>query len=182
MRITIWFMCVLLAVLVVPCFVSWAEEHETTTIILVRHAEEDRSKDEIPLTQAGAQRARDLAWTLGNVRIDAIYATPTDRTRSTARPIADAQGLAIMPYSYANYEELKPFLDSLLKTHRGKTVLISGHSDDVPAMLAMLRGEWDGGKNVMLIPKSVYDHLYVAFVPPRGKAVILKLRYGKATP
>ena len=79
-------------------------------------------------------------------------------------------------------EELQPFLDSILKKHRGKTVLISGHSDDVPAMLAMLRKEWDGGKGVALIPKPVYDNLYIIFVPATGNVSVLNLKYGQRTP
>jgi phosphohistidine phosphatase SixA len=165
--------------LLAPC---QAQNSETTTLILVRHAEEDRTKEEIPLTQAGAQRAKDLAWVLENVKIDAVYSTPTDRTRSTARPMAEARGLSTNPYSYANYEELQPFLDSILKKRRGKTVLISGHSDDVPAMLAMLKKEWDGGKNVMLIPKPVYDNLFIVFVPATGNVSVLNLKYGQRTP
>jgi broad specificity phosphatase PhoE len=165
--------------LIAPC---QEQNNETTTLIIVRHAEEDRSKEEIPLTQGGSQRAKELARILENVKIDAVYSTPTDRTRGTARPMAEARGLSTNPYSYANYDELQPFLDSILKKHRGKTVLISGHSDDVPAMLTMLRKEWDGGKDVMLIPKPVYDNLYIVFVPAAGSVTVLNLKYGKPTP
>ena len=162
-----------------PCM---AQENETTTIIMVRHAEEDRSKEQIPLTEAGSKRAKELAWVLKNVKIDAVFSTDTIRTESTARPMAETKGLTTKTYTYKKYEELQPFLDSILKNYRGKTVLISGHSDDVPAMLAMLRKDFGTGENVMVIDKPVYDNLFIAFVPQKGQVVILNLKYGQSTP
>jgi len=182
MKINKMFVLSVLVMLFFPAFFCLAQNNETTTLILVRHAEEDRSREQIPLTDAGSKRAKELAWVMQNVKIDAVFSTDTIRTLSTARPMVEARGLTTNKYSYANYDELQPFLDSILKKHRGKTVLISGHSDDVPAMLAMLRKEWDGGKNVMLIDKPVYDNLFIAFVPQKGPAVILNLKYGQSTP
>lgn len=164
---------------VFPCL---AQENEVTTLILVRHAEEDRSKEEIPLSDAGSRRAKDLSWVLQNVKIDAVFSTDTVRTKGTARPMADTKGLTPRMYSYKTYEELQPFLDSILKNYRGKTVLISGHSDDVPAMLAMLRKDYGTGENVRIIDKPVYDNLFIVIVPPQGKTVVLNLKYGQPTP
>lgn len=169
-------------VLMNPIFPSFAQENETTTIIMVRHAEEDRSQEHIPLTKAGAKRAQDLAWVLENVKIDAAFSTPTERTRSTAKPMVQAKGLSAETYSYHSYDELQVFLDSILKNYRGKTVMISGHSDDVPAMLAMLRKDYGTGENVRVIDKPIYDNLFIVFVPPQGKAIILNLKYGQPTP
>lgn len=163
-----------------PCL---AQNNETTTLILVRHAEEDRSREQIPLTDAGAKRAKDLAWALQNAKIDAVYSTDTVRTMNTAKPMAETKGLGTNLYTYKKYDDLQPFVDSILKKYRGKTVLISGHSDDVPAMLAMLRKEWkEGGEGVMVIPKPVYDNLYVVFVPAIGNVTVLNLKYGQPTP
>jgi hypothetical protein len=50
-------------------------------------------------------------------------------------------------------------------------------------MLAMLRKEWkEGGEGVMVIPKLVYDNLYVVFVPATGNVTVLNLKYGQPTP
>ena len=172
----------LLVALLFPAFLSMAQSNETTTIILVRHAEEDRTKDEIPLTTVGSKRAKELAWVLQNVKIDAVFSTDTARTISTAKPMAETKGLSPQMYTYKKYDELQPFLDSILKNYRGKTVLISGHSDDVPAMLAMLRKDFGTGENVRIIDKPVYDNLFIVFVPTNGKAVVLNLKYGQPTP
>jgi broad specificity phosphatase PhoE len=165
-----------------PAFYSFAQENESTTLILLRHAEEDRSKEQIPLTDTGSKRAKDLAWVLQNVKIDAVFSTDTARTISTAKPMAETKGLSPQMYTYKKYEELQPFVDSILKNYRGKTVLISGHSDDVPAMLAMLRKDYGTGENVRIIDKPVYDNLFIVFVPPQGKVVVLNLKYGQPTP
>ena len=106
------------------------------------------------------------------------------RTEQKARPALWQKQRVLTPksYTYKTYEDLQPFLDSILKNYRGKTVLISGHSDDVPAMLAMLRKDFGKGENVRIIDKPVYDNLFIVFVPPKGQVVVLNLKYGQSTP
>jgi 2,3-bisphosphoglycerate-dependent phosphoglycerate mutase len=90
-----------------PAFLCLAQENETTTIILVRHAEEVRSKGQIiPLTDAGSARAKELARVLQNVKIDAVFSTDAERTISTARPMAETKGLASTVYTYKEYSDL----------------------------------------------------------------------------
>jgi len=95
--------------------------------------------------------------------------------------MAEAKGLDTNVYSYKEYSELQPFVDSILKKYRGKTVLISGHSDDVPAMISMLRKDFGTGENVRVIDKPIYDNLFIVFVPTNGKTVVLNLKYGQPT-
>jgi 2,3-bisphosphoglycerate-dependent phosphoglycerate mutase len=178
MKINRMFALMVLAILLLPSFLCLAQENDTTTIILVRHAEEDRSKTQIPLTDAGSARAKELAWALQNVKIDAVFSTDTERTMSTARPMAETKGLTPNAYTYKEYSDLQPFIDSVVKKYRGKTVFISGHSDDVPAMVSMLRKDFGTGENVRVIDKPVYDNLFIVFVPSNGKAVVLNLKYG----
>lgn len=178
MKITKMFVLSVLVTLFFPAFFCLAQDNETTTIILVRHAEEDRSKIQIPLTEAGFARAKELAWVLQNVKIDAVFSTDAERTISTARPMAETKSLTSNVYTYKEYSDLQPFVDSVVKKYRGKTVLISGHSDDVPAMLAMLRKDFGTGENVRVIDKPIYDNLFIVFVPTNGKTVVLNLKYG----
>lgn len=158
---------------------GWAQEKEPTTIILVRHAEENRSLDSIPLTTQGSARAKELARVLKEVKIEAVYSTDTLRTRSTAGPVAESKGLRLNFYEYKKYTDLQPFVDELLKKYQGKTVLIVGHSDDVPAMESMLRKEGGSIDDVFAIPKLVYDDLFIVFVPANGKRTVLNLKYGE---
>jgi broad specificity phosphatase PhoE len=182
MKINKMLVITLMVTFLFPAFLCLAQENETTTIILVRHAEEDRSKGQIiPLTDAGSARAKELARVLQNVKIDAIFSSDTERTKSTARPIAETRGLTPNVYAYKEYSDLQPFVDSIVKKYRGKTVLISGHSDDVPAMVSMLRKDFGTGENVRVIDKPVYDNLFIVFVPTNGKTVVLNLKYGQPT-
>jgi 2,3-bisphosphoglycerate-dependent phosphoglycerate mutase len=176
-------MFLLIALTILTFFVtqSRAESSEATTIILVRHAEEDRLLNDKPLTGKGLTRAIELARVLADVKIDAIFSTDTVRTKSTVRPLADAKGLPVNIYDYENYVDLQPLMDSLLNNYRGKTILISGHSDNVPAMISMLRKEFGEGENLRFMPKTVYDDLFIVFVPLNGKASVLELKYGQPT-
>ena len=63
---------------------------QTTTVILVRHAEQDYASDDRDpiLSAAGEARAEELVRVLREVKIDAIYSTPLHRTRETAKPVA----------------------------------------------------------------------------------------------
>lgn len=183
MKRNIGFVFTTLMLLVLSIAPSWAQENGPTTIILVRHAEENRLLGEtpIPLTDQGSIRAKELARVLRDVKLDAIFSTDTLRTKNTARPVADAKGLSINIYDYKIYADLQPFVDSLLKKYQGRTVLISGHSDDVPAMVSMLRKDFGDGENVMVIHKSVYDNLFIVLVPVNGKTTVLQLRYGQSS-
>ena len=70
-----------------------------TTIFLVRHAVTSHTGHRlsgrlkgIHLTDEGKGQAEAVADRLKNVRFDAIYSSPIDRTMETARAIASAQG------------------------------------------------------------------------------------------
>jgi 2,3-bisphosphoglycerate-dependent phosphoglycerate mutase len=181
-RTNLRFIVMILVVLVFVAFPGWAGESETTTLILVRHAEENRLLGEIPLSDQGASRARELVRVLSNVKLDAIFSTNTVRSKSTAGPIAEAKKLSVSLYDYKEKLELVPFVDSLLWNYKGKTVLVVGHSDDVPTSVSILRKEYSAGKEVKPINKFVYDNLFIVFVPASGEATVLELKYGQPTP
>ena len=63
--------------------------------MLVRHAEKAATDTDPELTTLGAERAQDLAHVLGEVPIDAVYATPFRRTIGTAQPLAGLLGLEV---------------------------------------------------------------------------------------
>lgn len=51
----------------------------------------------IHLSQLGTSQAQSLAQNLATVKFAAIYASPLDRTMETAKPIAESQGLEVIP-------------------------------------------------------------------------------------
>lgn len=73
-----------------------------TRLVLIRHAEADESmrgrsygRLDIPLSSAGRAQALAIAETLGDVRLDAIFASPLQRAIDTAAPLAEARGLEV---------------------------------------------------------------------------------------
>jgi 2,3-bisphosphoglycerate-dependent phosphoglycerate mutase len=175
--------CVLGFILLsVAAFPLWAQEGAPTTLIMVRHAEEDRSKGEIPLNDAGRRRAVELARVLSQVKIDAVFSTATLRARTTAGPTAEEKGLKIQIYDYKDYSELPAIVDGILEKYKGKTVLVAGHTDDVPLMVNIMRKEFTPGKAVPIMGKGMYDNLFVVVVPEKGDPKFLELKYGEPSP
>ena len=107
------------------------ESQATTTIIFVRHAEKAQTPPEDPgLSPAGERRRAELTRQLVDADvvagIDAIYSTPYKRTVQTAQPLAEALNLPINRYDPDDNEAV---LDRILKEHKGKIILVVGHSD-----------------------------------------------------
>ncbi|MBS1816897.1 MAG: histidine phosphatase family protein [Acidobacteria bacterium] len=73
-----------------------------TTFLLIRHGLTDAvgnlmtsHEPGVHLNATGRDQAASLPRRLGNVPLHAIYASPLERTRETAQPVADARGLSV---------------------------------------------------------------------------------------
>jgi len=158
-----------------PTWVNAADDATPTTLILVRHAEKAADGTvNPPLTPEGEARAVELAYLLGHVELDAVYATPFKRTRDTVLPAAKAKGLEVKPYR----ADQADFLEAVLRDHRGGTVLIGGHSNTVPILVNELLGREEYAQ----LDDAVYDNLFIVSVPAAGPARVLRLRFGAHTP
>lgn len=144
-------------------------QEEVATFILVRHAEKEYGAKP-GLTETGHERADRLSFILKNTDLDAVYSTPTKRTRLTAAPTAEAHGLPVIPYDATL---LKEFSQDLKRLYKGKTVLIVGHSNTTPAMANFLANTDENPR----FSELDYTNLYVVTIPRIGKARVLKLRY-----
>lgn len=77
------------------------ETPATTTLLLIRHGLNDAvgvrlaGQEPIPLNAEGVAQAHRLVERLAGVRIDVIYASPLERARQTAQPLAAARGLDV---------------------------------------------------------------------------------------
>jgi broad specificity phosphatase PhoE len=154
------------------------ESQATTTMIFVRHAEKALIPVDDPgLSEVGQARAGELARQLVDADviagIDAIYSTDTRRTRETVQPIADALGLEIN--TYENQEDNEPIVDEMVRRHKGKIILVVGHSNTLPVMIADL----GASKNVPPIAEFEYDNIYLISIPWFGKTKTIRLRYGE---
>lgn len=155
------------------------ESQATTTMIFVRHAEKALIPVDDPgLSAEGQARAAELARQLVDADvvagIDAIYSTDTRRTVETAQPIADALGLEIARYE--NQEDDEPVVDQMVRDNKGKIILVVGHSNTVPTMIAAL----GASKNVPPIAEFEYDNIYIISIPWFGKTKTIRLRYGES--
>jgi broad specificity phosphatase PhoE len=107
------------------------------SFFVVRHAERaDDGNEDPPLTSEGEQRAERLAQMLADKRGVAVYATRYQRTQATARPTAEAWGVPITPYD--GQTAAASLADSIKNTNPQGTILIVGHSDTVPDLVARL--------------------------------------------
>jgi broad specificity phosphatase PhoE len=153
------------------------ELQATTTIIFVRHAEQVRDQSEDPsLSEAGSRRVAELTRQLVDADvvtgIDAIYATPLRRSEETVRPLADALDLPISNYEPSDTEQV---LQTILKSYKGKIILVVGHSNTVPELIANL----GASKNVPDIAHGEFDNIYIVSIPWFGKTKTIRLRYGE---
>jgi broad specificity phosphatase PhoE len=158
-----------------PTWVNAADDATPTTLILIRHAEKAADGTvNPPLNPEGEARAAELAYLLGHVPLDAVYATPFKRTRDTVLPAAKAKGLEVESYR-ADQDD---FLEAVLRDHRGGTVLICGHSNTVPILVNELLGRGEYAQ----LDDAVYDNLFIVSVPASGAARVLRLRFGVHKP
>ncbi len=143
-----------------------------TTVILVRHAEKviDPNSNDQDLSAAGQARAQELVRVLGDTGITAIYATQYKRTQQTAKPLADKLGL---PINQVNSKNTNDLLTQIRAQHRGQTVLVVGHNNTVPEIIAAV-----GGPQSPPIPENEFDNLYIVTVYRTGKAKVVKMKYG----
>jgi len=152
------------------------ELQATTTVIFVRHAEKELVPADDPgLSEAGKRRAAELARQLVVADViagvDAIYSTSYRRTEETVQPVATALGLPITSYDASNTLTI---MDEIVKEHKGKIVLVVGHSNTVPALI----GNMGASKKVPEINDNEYDNIYVVSIPWFGKTKTIRLRYG----
>ncbi len=151
--------CILgLALAIVGCRHAAVDTSETPLrVVVVRHAEKLPARSDTDtdpaLTAAGLARADRLARSLRDADVVAVYATGYRRTQQTAAPTAKAHGLAVQPYDARVPAD--DFARQLRAHHPGGTVLVVGHSNTVPGIVAALCG--------CLVPpmsEAEYDHRY----------------------
>ncbi|MCA0394032.1 MAG: histidine phosphatase family protein [Proteobacteria bacterium] len=146
------------------------------TFIVVRHAEKASDSARDPdLSAAGLARAQQLAQRLAGERVVAIYTTDYRRTRQTVQPTAQAQGVGATVYDAQQAADA--FAASLRAAHPRGTVLVAGHSNTVPGIVAALCA-----CAVDDMPDREYDRLSLVRVAADGRARLDVQRYGAPSP
>jgi len=148
---------------------------DTTTFIIVRHAEKvDNSRDP-DLSATGHARGQALASRLAREPLAAIYATEFKRTGQTVAATATAHAITTTPYPAA--QPASDFAAALKTAHSKGTVLIAGHSNTVPEIVAALCA-----CPVAPMPDHEYDRLSIVRIDAGGAAQLTVERYGAASP
>jgi broad specificity phosphatase PhoE len=149
-------------------------QHQITTIILMRHAEKASDGTTNPgLTSKGIARSKDLVKILEKANVDAIYSTNYKRTLDTVAPVAEFKNLKVGLYEAFEEESINKILDSNL----GKTVLIVGHSNNIPRIANLLTGT----KDFSDWGDEEYDNLVIISFLEKGKdAKVTWLSFGNS--
>lgn len=106
-----------------------------------------------PLSEAGNLRAQRLITVLKSYKPDIIYSTNYIRTKATVTPLAGKFGKEIELYDPAKQAA---FAEKLL-SEKGKTIVIAGHSNTIPALANLLIRE----NKYARLDESVYNQLWV---------------------
>lgn len=150
----------------------------TTTIILVRHGEKAAVPgNDPPLSAAGEARSLALLETVRRAGVQAVVTTQLQRTRLTAAPTTRELGLTReeVPAGGDVAAHARAVAEHVQSRHAGKTVLVVGHSNTLPAIITAL-----GAGPMPEIDESVYDDYFVVIRPAAGPARLLHARYGAA--
>jgi broad specificity phosphatase PhoE len=109
--------------------------------------------------------------------VSAIVTTHLQRTQLTAKPIADSLGLQLIVVRAGS--PLQAHLDSVAATVKrqaaGSVVLVVGHSNTVPGIIAAL-----GGPRLPDLCDSQYASLFIMSFPATGTPRLIRSSYGAA--
>lgn len=134
--------------------------------IVVRHGEKSNDDPRDPsLDDAGHARAARLAGRLSEHDIVGVYATGYRRTQQTLRPVADAHAVPIETYDARLPAEA--FAAQLVAAHRAGTVLVAGHSNTVPQIVAALCA-----CTAAEMPDDEYDRISIIRIDASGSRTL----------
>ncbi|MGP9800544.1 SixA phosphatase family protein [Rheinheimera sp. NSM] len=112
-----------------------AGQVNANTIYLVRHGEKLPDGKDPALNACGIARAEALARYFSDIPLNAVYATPYQRTQLTAAAVANRKQLAVTSYDPRQPAQLVQQLNA-----QPQPVLIVGHSNTVPQLVTLLSG------------------------------------------
>lgn len=153
-------------------------EAGTVVIYIVRHAEKaelpedapEAERRDPPLARAGQLRALGLAEDVPVRDIKAVYVTNTKRCRDTASAVLAVIGAKPIIYPPRDVSGLA----DRIRRRRGQSVLVVGHSNTIPLLLAEL-----GVEEVVTIPEQQYGDLWVVTLTGE-QAKLETRRYGES--
>ncbi len=107
---------------------------------------------------------------LADAPLRAAYATAYRRTQQTAQAAADAHGIALTVYDAQ--QPAPAFASQLRAAQTAGTVLVVGHSNTVPEIVAALSAQ-----TVEPMAETEFDRLYRVRMAADGAATLERSRY-----
>lgn len=154
---------------------------QPSTVILVRHAEKATSPADDPgLSADGTQRAADLGAALAGARVTSVITTQLARTQLTAKPVSDALGSPpiVVPVASPVASHVDAVAAAVRARPPGDVVLVVGHSNTIPLILAAL-----GGPKLPDLCDPEYAWLFILEFPGGGGAPrFIRATYGAPNP
>ena len=162
----------LLAVLVSIAPLAAAEHPQV--VVLVRHGEKsDAPPGDVALSDTGRARAEELAIALAEARLDTIITTQFRRTRETAAPLARELKLNTVIVQAGDDTPSHARAVAAAVRAGGRSVLVVGHSNTVPAIIGAL-----GGPAMDELCDSEYSNLFTLVLVPGEPVRLVHGHYG----
>jgi broad specificity phosphatase PhoE len=169
----------LIAILILPTGVFGQRTAGDKLVFIVRHAEKaNATEQDPPLSEAGRARAVALAAALRDAGVSDVLVTPRKRTHETAAVLVEARQLTahVVPFG-ASTPEHTTAVAAAVREAKGNAVLVVGHSNTVPLIVAAL-----GGPRLPDLCDAEYANLFIVRLPVRGAPTFVRARYGAPDP
>ncbi len=131
-------------------------------IFLSRHMEKAMSGQDPALSPCGVAQAQAFAAQLKDTPLPWLMHTPYQRTKQTAEAFSQ-QGRQLLSYDPRQLDQLSTELNN-----KAGNVLVIGHSNTIPALVAKLTGE-----TVAPLTEQDYGRIYI--LTEQGKQWLLKI-------
>lgn len=182
-----------------------AKQDRPIMLLVVRHAETDPSKPNLPLSVAGEARARVLTDTVRGVKFSHLLSTHTVRAKQMLQGTADRLSLPIIqwPVPGSSWEgetvtdqtsrraPIEPMIAAVRALPPGSVALLALNSENIFAILNGLGVPVASPCSTGALcvpctdnscyPRNDFDHLWHVVIPVGGNApvVFTGLRYGQ---
>ncbi|WP_090756457.1 SixA phosphatase family protein [Nonlabens sp. Hel1_33_55] len=140
------------------------EDDGLTTFYFIRHAEKQDGADP-ELTAYGKQRATEWVNYFMLKDVDHVISSDTQRTQSTAEPLARSKKLDVETYDVSAVNG-----KTLLEQYRGKTVVLYGHSNTINKYANDLQQDQNYGE----LDDADFDHFFIVRIDENGNTNAVK--------
>ncbi|MGQ0587550.1 MAG: histidine phosphatase family protein [Gammaproteobacteria bacterium] len=162
------------AAAIVAGWIGWSWCNTETVVLLARHADRLPGQKTDELAPAGVERSKQFAHVLSKAGITALIHSDTQRAAQTAAPLAALVGIQPTEIPAKDFAAIA----AEVRKRPGETVLVVGHSNTVPAIIAAL-----GGPQLPDLGDNEFDDLFVLTLCRCNwrPARLVNLQYGAAS-